>query len=90
MFALGFRPVTYQGPMGPALEALDDSYLVMFDVPKDVARKQVMVSCVLWGVMCIWYLLMRARLRPSAVSLITVVTKLDRVILRHEMTVTPC
>ena len=82
--------MTYQGSTGPALEALDDSYLVMFDVPKDIARKQVIVSLVLWGVMCIWYLLIRARLHPSAVSLITVGTKIDRVIVRHEMTVTPC
>ena len=41
MFALGFRPVTCPGPAGPSLDPLHDSYLAMFEVPKDLAQMQV-------------------------------------------------
>ena len=41
MFALGFRPVSYVGEGGPAVDPLHDSYLVMFTSPKDLARNQV-------------------------------------------------
>ena len=41
MYSLGFRPVSFVGEQGPAMDALDDSYLAMFQVPKDLARHRV-------------------------------------------------